>query len=187
MTPKHRLFVTEYLVDLNATQAAIRAGYAPGSASHTGSRLLRRPEIAAAIDAGKRARAAKLDISADRILLELARIAFADIRDYATVGPDGLTLTPTTELTAAQTAAIAEVTESKTSRGGTIRFKLHDKLSALNALARHTGMSPPEKIALTDANGADRPEAADPLEVARRIAFILRASDPDAGAGGNKK
>lgn len=80
LTPKQQRFVDEYLVDLNATQAAIRSGYSRRSAAEQGHDLLRKPQVAAAVQAGQAARAERTGITADRVLTELARIAFADHR-----------------------------------------------------------------------------------------------------------
>jgi len=68
LTPKQALFVKEYLVDLNATQAAIRAGYSEKTAQVIGSENLSKPLIQAAIAEGTKARAAKVDISAEYVL-----------------------------------------------------------------------------------------------------------------------
>ena len=85
MTPRQKLFVDEYLVDMNATQAAIRAGYSARTAHLTGHRTLKNAEVAAAIARRQKTRADRLGITADRVLLEYARIAFADIRSVAQV------------------------------------------------------------------------------------------------------
>ena len=81
MTKKQKQFVEEYLIDLNATQAAIRAGYKPDSAYAVGSENLRKPEIKAAIDRAMAERSKRTGINQDRILMELARIGFAKITD----------------------------------------------------------------------------------------------------------
>jgi len=70
MTPKQETFVREYLIDLNATQAAIRAGYSERTAEQQGSRLLSNAKVAEAVAAGKSERAAKLDIDALWVLRE---------------------------------------------------------------------------------------------------------------------
>lgn len=80
LSPKEARFVEEYLKDLNATQAAIRAGYSEKTAKSIGHELLTRPHVKTAIDAAKRERSARTGISQDRVLRELARIAFLDIR-----------------------------------------------------------------------------------------------------------
>lgn len=79
MTPKQQLFVREYLVDLNATQAAIRAGYSAKTAQRIAHQLLHEtPAVAAAVQAGMDKRSAKLEITAERVLQEIARLAFFD-------------------------------------------------------------------------------------------------------------
>ena len=80
LTPKQRAFVREYLIDLNATQAAIRAGYSEKAARSVAAENLTKPNIASAIDAAMKLRAERTDITADRVLKELAKIGFADIR-----------------------------------------------------------------------------------------------------------
>lgn len=191
MTPRQERFVAEYLVDLNATQAALRAGYSKQSA-RSAHRLLQLSKVAAAIRTAQAKRARRLEISAERVLAEYAKIAFANMADFATFGPDGLRLKHVSDLAPDQTAAVAEVTESKTQYGGTVRFKLHDKLAALNAIARHIGLNAPDKLALTDTAGGDATGGVDAYEIARQIAFALRQGEaaqaasaeatPDAGA-----
>jgi phage terminase small subunit len=75
MTPKQQLFVREYLVDLNATQAAIRAGYSAKTARSIGSELLTNPDIAAAVQAAADKRSAKAEITAQAVLQNIQRIA----------------------------------------------------------------------------------------------------------------
>ncbi len=81
MTPKQERFVEEYLIDLNATQAAIRAGYSAKTAYSIGQRLLKEVETAEAIAAGQAKRSAKTEITAERVLEELWAIATADAND----------------------------------------------------------------------------------------------------------
>src|SRR6185437_2942444 len=69
-------------VDVNATQAAIRAGYSARTANVSGCENLTKPNIAAAIITAMQARAQRTQITADRVLEELAVIAFSDIRDF---------------------------------------------------------------------------------------------------------
>ncbi|QEM67532.1 terminase small subunit [Geobacter sp. FeAm09] len=71
---RQTLFVNEYLVDLNATQAAIRAGYTVGSANETGCRLLRKPEIAETVRRAMAARAEKLHLSGEDVLRSIVEI-----------------------------------------------------------------------------------------------------------------
>lgn len=81
MTPKQRAFVLEYLVDLNGTQAAIRAGYAPRSADVTAARLLGNAKVVAAITAAQAERSQRTKIDADWVLARLAAETSADIAD----------------------------------------------------------------------------------------------------------
>lgn len=140
LTPKQVAFVAEYLVDLNATQAAIRAGYSAKTAGWIGPQLLGKTHIATSIEAGKAARSARVQISADAVLRELGRIAFADPRKVMEWGPDGVRLLSSEDLSEDDAAAVAEVSESTSEHGGSIRMKKHDKVKALELLGRHLGM-----------------------------------------------
>lgn len=84
LNPKQQQFVREYLIDLNATKAAIRAGYSARTAAQQASRLLTDVKISAAIVEGRAQLAEKAGITAERVLQEYARIGFADIRDAVT-------------------------------------------------------------------------------------------------------
>jgi len=92
LTPKQQQFVAEYLVDLNATQAAIRCGYAEPTANREGSRLLSNVDIAAEIAKRTSAHAKKLDITAEKVLAAIAEIAFGDVRKMFTA--DGSLIRP---------------------------------------------------------------------------------------------
>ena len=81
MTPKQEAFVREYLIDLNATQAAIRAGYSEKTANEQGSRLLADVSVRSAIEAAKAARSERTEISADWVLRTLAEEKTADLAD----------------------------------------------------------------------------------------------------------
>jgi phage terminase small subunit len=142
MTPKQRRFVSEYLVDLNATQAAVRAGYAEKGAGQKGWQLLRwRPAIAAAVREAMHARENRTLITSDRVVQQYGRIAFADIRQMMRDGANGLEMKKLHELTEDQAAAIAELSTD----GKTIRLKLNDRMAALNALARHVAIYEPRR------------------------------------------
>lgn len=84
LTAKQQRFVAEYLVDLNATQAAIRAGYSEKSADKIGSQLLGKTGVAAGISAAKEARSKRTGIDADWVLRRLAQDATADLADLYT-------------------------------------------------------------------------------------------------------
>lgn len=140
MTPKQTRFVQEYLIDLNGTQAAIRAGVPEKSARTMASKWLSKVDIQEAIAHAQRGRAIRTEITQDRVLLELATLGFANAGDYFEWGPDGITVRDKSELTRDQQAAVSEVSETRTENGGTIRVKLYDKTAALEKIARHLGM-----------------------------------------------
>jgi phage terminase small subunit len=137
LTPKQRRFVEEYLIDLNGTQAAIRAGYSADSARSIAHENLTKLDIARAID---EALAKDAGVTRPRIVSELAKIAFARPKDYFAWGPDGVTVKASEELNDDQAAAIAEVSQTITPAGGTIRVKLSDKLTALEKLGKALGL-----------------------------------------------
>lgn len=141
LTDKQRRFVEEYLVDLNATQAAIRAGYSKTSAAAIGYETLQKPYVANAISDAMAKRSARTLVSQDRVVKELARIAFADMRDFVTWGPDGVELRPSDDLCKDDSAAVFEVSQKAGKEGpDSISIKLRDKLKALELLGRHQAM-----------------------------------------------
>jgi len=140
LTPKQARFVQEYLIDLNATQAAIRAGYAPTYANRQANQLLDIPRLAEAVARAKGARAKRTEITQDMVLKELGKIAFGDQRGVMEWGADGVTLRESSELTDDEAAMVAEVAETKTKDGGSIRLKTNDKVGALQLVGKHLGM-----------------------------------------------
>ena len=137
LSPKQAAFVAEYLIDLNATQAAIRAGYSEKSAARISVELLNKTQVCEAIKKAQAKRTERTEITADRVVTELAKIAFADPRDLMEWGPNGVMLKDSSTLTEEQAASVAEVAEGN---GGTLRLKKHDKVKALELLGRHIGM-----------------------------------------------
>ena len=148
LKPKHRRFVDEYLVDLNATKAAVRAGYSERSAGAQGHRLINLTEIADAIRKAQRERAERTGIRADRVLEELARIAFANMSDYMRTTDEGDAFVDLSKLTREQASAISEVIveDFRDGRGANardvrrVKFKLIDKRQALSDLGKHLGL-----------------------------------------------
>lgn len=134
MTPKQLRFIGEYLTDLNATQAAIRAGYSRKRADAIGYENLRKPEIVAAISERMKDREQRTEVTQDKTLRELARIAFFDPR--ALFRSDGAPI-PIAELDADTAAAIASF---DVGLDGSIKYRFCDKNSALDKLAKHLGM-----------------------------------------------
>ena len=140
LTPKQERFVQEYLIDLNATQAAIRAGYSAKTARQVGAENLSKPDIAAAIQEACNARSNRTEVTQDQVVKELARIAFLDPRKVMSWGPNGVTFLDSKTLSPDEAACVAEASETVTEAGGTIRVKLCDKLTALQLLGKHLGM-----------------------------------------------
>lgn len=145
---RQQRFVAEYLKDPNATQAAIRAGYSKNGAEVTGCKLLKVAKVRDAIAKVQAQTAEKAGVTAERIVQEYAHIAFSDFRKFAKWGPGGVKLVDSESLTEEDARCIAEVSETTSKDGGTIRFKLHDKKGALDSLAKHLGMFV-EKVDLT--------------------------------------
>lgn len=136
LTEKQKLFVAEYLVDLNATRAAIRAGYSVKTAGAIGQENLKKPEIQAALQAAIKRQQTRTGITSDRVLSELAAIGFATTTDYVRIRGPLVELTPTDELTGTQKRAIAGIEQGNFG----IKIKLHDKVRALELLGRHLGL-----------------------------------------------
>ena len=155
LTAKQQRFFDEYLIDLNATQAATRAGYSKKTANEQGSRLLANIGVSAAIYRRMNERSGRLEITQDMVPRELAKIGFSDIRKVVRWGETqvrmidgdedgaedmvpyhGLALIDSTDVDDATAAAIAEVSQG---RDG-LKVKLHDKKGALVDIGRHLGM-----------------------------------------------
>lgn len=148
-TIRREIFAREYVVDLNATRAAIAAGYSEAAAAQTGSKMVRNAKVSKLIDALRTKRASKLEIKAEKVVEELSRMAFSNMADYMEIDeegkPRGLDLS---RLTRDQAAAIQEITEDATGGSGDgerrlvlrTKFKLADKTKSLELLGRHLGM-----------------------------------------------
>lgn len=164
LTGKQRRFVAEYLIDLNATQAAIRAGYSERTAAAIGAENLRKPQIVDALAVSMKDREDRTEITQDRVLRELAKIGFADIRKAVRWGegipvtnPDsgeveisnGVALVSSADIDDSTAASISEV--SQTAQG--IKIKMHDKRAALVDIGRHLGMFT-DKTEVTGKDGA---------------------------------
>jgi phage terminase small subunit len=152
-------FVEEYLIDLNATQAAIRAGYTDKtkSAAELAHRLMEKEYVREAIAMGMAERSRRTGINQDRVVRELARIAFVNVTDLINVK----NATVKSNATADDTAVIQSVKVKDGKDFSEREVKLADKVKALELLGRHLGMwndkltinAPPVEFA-----GADRLE-----------------------------
>ena len=138
MTPKQQRFVDEYLIDLNGTKAAIRAGYSPRGADVQAVRLLGNASVASAVARAEAERSARTGITADRVLEELARLAFSDMGDFAEWGGADVVLKQSSEV---DTRCVLEVKETPMKSGGkALGIKLHDKAAALKLAGQHVGL-----------------------------------------------
>lgn len=138
---KQELFCQEYLLDLNATQAYIRAGYSPVEAESNASRMNANDKVRARIDELLAARSARVGINQDRVVRELARIAFLDPTRLANMN----NATVNDEATEDDRAAIASV-KVKSGQDFTEReIKFADKLKALELIGKHMGMFSQDK------------------------------------------
>jgi phage terminase small subunit len=136
MTPKMQKFVDEYLVDLNATQAAIRAGYSKKTAYSIGVSNLKKPEIQAAIQKRQKSAAEKLEITRERVLKELASIGFAKATDFLTIQSGRVLIKDSDDVAADKLAALASVKEGMYG----VEVKLADKARALEMLGKYLGL-----------------------------------------------
>lgn len=148
LTDKQALFVKEYLVDLNATQAAIRAGYSAKNAGKIGSELLGKTRIVEALQKEREKLHARTEITAERTLREYARLAYSDMRSFAIWGPDGVTLKDSDELEEDDAVCVSEVSLIAGKYGDSIKFRLHDKKGALDFIAKHLGIQGSDKFTL---------------------------------------
>ncbi|HEY1505624.1 MAG TPA: terminase small subunit [Stellaceae bacterium] len=137
---RHRRFVLEYVIDLNGSAAAVRAGYARGKAGGRASELLRRPEVQLAIREEMKERDKRLRLTSERIIREAMCIAFADPARIAHWGPDGVTLADSDDLAPDDRAAVKWISVGGRKGARAQRFEMHDKLAALEFLARMTGL-----------------------------------------------
>lgn len=140
MTQKQKRFIEEYLIDLNATQAAIRAGYSPETAQQIGSENLSKPVIRACIDKAIAERSRRTGLNQDRILTELAKIALLNPEKVvnfndATIRQDALP-----EDLAAVASVKVKKFPTKDGEGIEREIKFHDKNKALEMAGRHLGM-----------------------------------------------
>ena len=143
MTEKQKIFADEYLIDLNATRA-YRVAYPSVKKDETaranGSRMLTNANVARYIVERMEERQKRTEITQDRVVQELAAIAFARATDYAEVRYNGVNsvvvIKPTAELSDEQICAIAGIKEGANG----IEIKLNDKEKALELLGRHLGM-----------------------------------------------
>ena len=147
LTEKQQRFVDEYIIDLNATQAAIRTGYSEKTSYSIGHEILKKPEIQEAIALANDKRAQRTEITADRVLQELAKIGFSDLRNVLT--KNGHLIDPQ-DWDDDMAGAISSVEVVTTHQRGEVsadtpiehthKIKVWDKNSALEKMGKHLGM-----------------------------------------------
>ena len=144
LTNKQQRFVEEYLKDCNATQAAIRAGYAKSGAHVNGHKLLRNDKILPFILAKQKELAAQCNVEAKEVIDEIKKLAFANMQDFISIDANGKPEIDLSTMTRDQAAALSEVTNRKTTskEGGSEHYgiKFHSKDSALEKLCKHLGL-----------------------------------------------
>jgi phage terminase small subunit len=150
LSAKQQLFILEYLVDKNATQAAIRAGYSKRTAGAIGTEHLQKPHIRAAIAVEIEKQKTRITFTADQVLEEMARVGFADMKDFLEIDEGGaIRAFPLDSLAEGKSRIIRKVKEKRTIKStpegdqileSTYEFELCDKVKSLELLARHLGL-----------------------------------------------
>jgi phage terminase small subunit len=142
LTPKQKRFVTEYLVDLNASKAAIRAGYSPKTAGQQAFALLKKLEICAEVERQRLVHAGNAGLTVERLMQEAMRLAFFDIRKL--VDKDGkpvpINLLDADTAAAIQGLDVASVGNADMGVGQVLKYKIADKNSAIERLFKHMGL-----------------------------------------------
>jgi phage terminase small subunit len=156
LDPREERFVTLYVDNPNGTQAAIAAGYAPTSAHVTASRLLRRAKIKDAIARRNAELMVELDFTPQRIVREIAKVAGVNMADFVSIDDEGNPHVDLSGVKRRQLAALAAVEGPLVEEGRVVKapkIRTHDKLKALDMLAKMARMYPAERTELTGADG----------------------------------
>lgn len=149
LNEKQKRFAAEYLIDLNASAAARRAGYSKKTAGAQAFELLKKLEIQAEIQKGLEQRAKRTEVTQDRVVNELARIGFSDLREVADWDETGSKWKSSDELSDDAAASIKDIkytVERRRDRNGdtidtvNAHMQMHDKKGALELLGRHLGI-----------------------------------------------
>lgn len=140
LTEKQKRFVEEYLIDLNATQAAIRAGYSVKTANEQGARLLVNVSVQQKIAEKMADRSKRTGVNQDRVIQELAKIAFINAPDVINTKDATIKAGATSDDTAAIQSVKVKVIPTKEGEGVEREIKFNDKIKALELLGKHLGM-----------------------------------------------
>lgn len=147
LTPKQKRFVAEYLLDLNATAAARRAGYSAKTADRIGPELLGKTCVSEAIQQAIREREERTEITQDMVLRETAKLAFFDIRKIFDKDGKPLDISKLDADTAAALVGldVQDVADNDGDYVGFVKkYKMADKLKALELLGKHLGTWEPK-------------------------------------------
>lgn len=149
---KQLAFVSEYMVDMNATQAAIRAGYSPRSAAEQASKLLINPKIQEEVARRRKHREVRTSVSSDRVILEAARLALFDPRKLFHEDGSPKAVTELDDDTAACIGGldVVHIGNSELGVGQVLKYKINDKNSALEKLFKHHGLYERDNAQKTD-------------------------------------
>lgn len=140
LTAKQQRFVDEYLIDLNATQAAIRAGYSADTAMEQGYQLLQKTSVSNAISQAMAHRSRRTGITQDRVLRELAKVAFVNANDVINTDSATVRADATADDLACIQSVKVKVSESEMGSSSEREIKLYDKMRALEMLGKHLGI-----------------------------------------------
>lgn len=168
LNEKQKKFISEYLVDLNARQAAIRAGYSQSTATAQASRLLANVNIYKAIQEARESDSNKLQFNRDRWLEELKLCALSDIKQYIDINPENGTIRVKNldEMKEGSTRAIKKIKSKKTTRYSDdgdqledecVEIELWDKQKALETIGKHLGFFDLKRLAETNLNPSEDP------------------------------
>lgn len=136
---RQSVFLEQYLLSGNATQAALKAGYSRKTARSQAQRLLTNVYIQTAIKNFQNKVEEKTAVTLERVVLELTKVAFSDIGDVLEVEGDEIRVKNLSELSPNVRHAISEITETDSKYGRRRSIKLHSKLSAIDQLMKHLG------------------------------------------------
>lgn len=171
-TARQEQFIDQYLICHNASEASRRAGYAPKDANVTGSQLLANPNISAEIERRKAILHQKAEVTAERVIAELAKIAFANMADYMRPQGDGSAVLDFSALTRDQAAALGTITVEEFKDGRSdkrevrrTKFALWDKPKALELLGKRFKLF------------GDEPLPADPRQTLTLLSMMFREID----------
>lgn len=145
LNAKQKLFCEQYLIDLNATQAAVRAGYSENTAGAIGHENLKKPEIAAYISELQVQLAQNAKVTPEMVISELKKIGFSNIQDFI---EEGNTIKDLSSIPREIAASVKSIKKVQTDWGSgddagtktSVSFEVYDKLSALEKIGRHLGI-----------------------------------------------